>query len=71
MSCYLRHLKEVFEQAGIALVTTEDRKRADRMVHELVGAGDKECPRAWALVKARLAEDREGFIDELRKRWNR
>ena len=68
MSCYLRHMKEVFALAGIDL-TTADRKRADRIIHEITGTAHKDCPRAWAAVKERMAEDREGFVTELARRW--
>jgi hypothetical protein len=68
MSCYLRHLREVFSQAGIE-ITPENRKRADRIIHDMMGVEYKDCPHAWKLVKARLEQDHEGFIGELARRW--
>jgi hypothetical protein len=64
----MRHLKEVFSEAGIE-VGPENRKEADRIIHELMGVGYKGCPHTWAAVKARLAEDRDGLIVDLRARW--
>ncbi|MGE5379316.1 MAG: hypothetical protein ACM3L5_00410 [Candidatus Saccharibacteria bacterium] len=69
MSCYLRHLKDIFALANIE-ITADNRRRADQVIHSMVGVEQKDCPRAWAKVKERLAEDREGFITELSRRWN-
>ena len=35
MSCYFRHMKDVFEEAGVA-VTNENKKVIDRIIHSLV-----------------------------------
>jgi hypothetical protein len=59
---------EVFAQAGIE-VRPEDRKRADRVIHEMTGTDHRDCPHAWSSVKERLARDREGFLTDLRHRW--
>ncbi len=66
MTCYFRHLRDLFEKAGIA-VTKENKREIDRVIHEIVDVEYKNCPAAWREVKKRLAEDREAFITELKK----
>jgi hypothetical protein len=66
MTCYFRHLQEVFKKAGIT-VTPENRREVDRAIHNLVGIKYKNCPAAWREVKRRLSEDEEGFTSGLRK----
>ncbi len=65
MTCYFRHIKHLFEDAGI-VVTTENKKDIDRAIHQIVGIEYKDCPSTWKAVKARLAEDEEVFMLELR-----
>lgn len=68
MSCYFRHLKPVFEEAGIT-VTPDNRKRIDQVMHQLVHIDYKECPSAWKALKQQvLADDqkRQEFLRKLR-----
>ncbi len=65
MTCYFRHLKEVFEKAGVE-VTSQNRREVDRIIHGIVGVDYKNCPAAWREVKQRLAVDEEGFIAKLK-----
>lgn len=65
MTCYFRYMKDVFAEAGVE-VTKENRKEIDRKIHELLGVEYKDCSTTWKHVKARLAEDREEFVNELR-----
>ncbi|MFW9918806.1 MAG: hypothetical protein ACFFED_04355 [Candidatus Thorarchaeota archaeon] len=66
MTCYFRHLKELFEKAGV-VVTKENKSEIDRIIHEMVGFAYKDCSSTWRAVKARLAEDEESFIQDLKK----
>jgi len=43
MSCYLRHLKGLLDEAGIE-VTPGNREQIDQIVHQLVGVTYKGCP---------------------------
>jgi hypothetical protein len=45
MSCYFRHLKELFAGTGI-IVTPENKKRIDAVIHEIVRVKYKNCPDA-------------------------
>ena len=65
MTCYFRHIKHLFEDAGI-VVTTENKKDIDRAIHQIVGVEYKDCPSTWKAIKVRLAEDEEVFVLELK-----
>jgi hypothetical protein len=69
MSCYFRHLKEVFEEAGLK-VTPANRKEVDRVIHAAVGLTHKHCPSAWKKVKQEFLTDekrRRILVRELKK----
>ena len=66
MTCYFRHLKEVFKKAGID-VTHENRKELDRIVHTIVSIEYKDCPSVWREVKKKIVEDEEAFIIKLKE----
>ncbi len=69
MSCYFRHMKEVFERAGIE-VTKDNKKEIDLMIHELVDVEYKNCSPAWRAVKEHVKEDekaRDRFVKDLKK----
>ena len=70
MTCYFRHLQEVFQKAGIE-VTKENKREIDRVIHRIVGVEYKNCPAAWREVKKRLAEDKEAFVKVLKDAWNK
>lgn len=69
MTCYFRHLAQVFEKAGIE-VTPKNRQEIDRIIHDMVGVTYKNCPAAWRQVKDRLALDEAGFVSKLKEEWN-
>ncbi len=64
MTCYFRHLKDVFDKAGIE-VTKENKRDLDRAIHAHMGVEYKDCPSTWKAVKASLAEDEEAFLGML------
>ncbi len=66
MTCYFRHkqMKDIFEKAGV-VITKENRKDVDRVIHSIVGVEYKSCSDTWRAVKAKLVEDEEAFIQEL------
>jgi hypothetical protein len=69
LTCYFRHLKEVFAKAGIE-VTKENRRGSDRIVRSNVGMEYEDCPAIWREVKKRIAEDEVGFVLALKDAWN-
>jgi len=68
MTCYFRHLEEVFKKAGIE-VTSQNRPEIDRIIHDIVGVDYKNCPAAWKQVKNRLAQNEAGFVTMLKEAW--
>jgi len=66
LTCYFRHLKEVFDKAGIE-VTKENKRDLDRAIHAHMGVEYKDCSSTWRAVKASLAEDEEAFLGVLRE----
>jgi len=66
MTCYFRHLREIFEKAGIK-VTNENKREIDRIIHGIVGVEYKSCPAAWREVKKRIAEDKQAFVSSLKE----
>ena len=70
MTCYFRHLGEVFKKAGIE-VTSENRQKIDQVIHDLVNGKYKNCPAAWKEVKKHLAEDESGFALKLKESWKK
>jgi hypothetical protein len=62
VTCYFRHLQEVFAKAGIE-VTKENRKELDMIIHKIMHAERKNCPATWKEVKRKLAEKQGLFQD--------
>lgn len=67
MSCYFRHLKGIFDEAGIE-VTAGNKKQLDQAIHRLVDTDYKDCPAAWRRLKQQVADEekRREFIGKLR-----
>jgi len=71
MSCYLRHLRELFEESGVS-VTKENKREVDAFLHEQVGVEYKHCPDAWRGLKKIVQEkgsERAELVKVLRKRF--
>ena len=68
MSCYFRHLRDIFAEAGIE-VTSDNKKQIDRAIHQIVGTNYKDCPGTWRRLKPQILKDekkRQDFIANLR-----
>ena len=70
MTCYFRHIQQIFKKAGIE-VTNQNKREIDRVIHGIIGVEYKSCPAAWRGVKKRIAEDEEGFVSELKEAWSK
>ena len=70
MTCYFRHLKEIFKKAGIE-VTGENKREIDRVIRNIVGVKYVDCPATWRKVKKRIAEDEAEFVLMLKEAWNK
>ena len=53
MSCYFRHMKDIFEDLGIE-ITPENKKDIDRAVHKTVKTAYKNCTDAWKKIKEEI-----------------
>jgi hypothetical protein len=67
MSCYFRHLKPIFDEAGIQ-ITPENKKQIDQMIHKLVDVNYKDCPATWKQIKLGTADPqkKQEFIQKLK-----
>ena len=70
VTCYFRHLRGVFERAGIR-VTEANKQEVDRVIHEIVGVQYKDCPSTWRELKKRVAQDEGLFVLELREKLSK
>lgn len=70
MTCYFRHLDQIFKKAGIE-VTSQNRQEIDKIIHDIVGVDYKNCPAAWRQVKTLVLEDEAGFVSTLKEKWNK
>jgi molecular chaperone GrpE (heat shock protein) len=68
LTCYFRHLKDVFAKAGIE-VTKENKRDLDKIIHKIMRVEYKNCPDTWKEVKKKLAEDEAGFVSKLKAEW--
>ncbi len=67
MSCYLRQIKDILDEAGIA-ITPANRKQIDQAVHQAAGVAYKNCPVTWKKIKDDIKGDedkRQAFIEQL------
>ncbi len=51
-------MKNILDEAGV-VVTKENKKEIDRIIHNLVNVEYKNCPTTWMTVKERIKGDEE------------
>lgn len=69
MSCYLRHMKDVLEEADLHPQDRKERKEVDLAIRQVVGKSDKDrCNVVWKEVKLWLAdpEQKALLVDKLK-----
>ena len=66
MTCYFRHIRDIFEKAGIK-VTKENKKQIDRLIHDMMEVEYKNCSATWKELKKRIAEDENTVVSQLKK----
>ena len=64
MTCYFRHMKEIFTEIGVE-VTPENKRDIDKELHKFLGVEYKNCSTTWKEIKKRMAEDESGFMKSL------
>ncbi|MCX6650670.1 MAG: hypothetical protein NT131_03310 [Methanomassiliicoccales archaeon] len=65
MTCYFRHLEQVFLKAGL-VIDVDNRKRVDIIIHEMAGVNYKDCTKVTKALKVML-KDEEAFVQHLRE----
>lgn len=72
MSCYLRHLSDLFVEAGLEY-SKANRKSVDRSTRAELGMESEGCPLVWKTVKAMLHDPagRSRLEDLIREVSNR
>jgi len=70
MTCYFRHLKEIFKKAGIE-VTSKNKREIDGVIRDIVNVKHEDCPATWREVKKRITEDEAEFVSILKDAWNK
>jgi hypothetical protein len=69
MSCYFRHIKGLFQEAGLT-ISPENKKDVDLAIHKMVGVEYKDCSTTWRRLKEKfLANDkgRKRLVQELKR----
>ena len=69
MSCYFRHIKDILDEAGIA-VTSDNRKKVDQAIRQIIDMPYQDCPTTWKGLKQQVMGDgagREEFIRKLKQ----
>ena len=69
MSCYVRHLTDVFE--ALSMENNKDnRKTMDKAIRGILKT-DKPCPEVWKQLKTILADGKkkEDLVGKLRKQF--
>ncbi len=66
MSCYFRHIKDILDEAGIK-VTSSNKKQIDQAIHQIVGVGYKDCPATWKKLKQQIIGDEQKRRDLTKK----
>jgi hypothetical protein len=70
MSCYLRHMKDILEEADLHPQDREDRKEVDLAIRKVIGKDQKDkCNLVWKEVKIWLQDEekKEKLVGELSK----
>ena len=69
MSCYFRHIKDILDEAGIK-VTSSNKKQIDQAIHQIVGVAYKDCPATWEKLKQQIIGDEQKRRDLTKKLQN-
>jgi hypothetical protein len=56
MSCYLHHMKDILDEAGIT-VSPANKKQIDQAFHKIAGEDYKDCPATWKSIKQTYLSD--------------
>ena len=68
MSCYTRHLEELFNDIGFPF-TKENKKVGDALIRKVLRMSKADCPDVWRKLKTVLADKdkKKSLIEKLKK----
>jgi hypothetical protein len=68
MSCYTKHLEELFLEIGFPF-TKENKKVGDALIRKVLKMSKADCPDVWKKLKTVLADKdkKKSLIKELKK----
>jgi hypothetical protein len=71
MSCYTRHLSDIFEELSIE-EDKDNRKRMDKSIRRILKT-DKPCPEVWKKLKTILADEKKkkDLVGKLKKEFSK
>lgn len=69
MTFYFRHLKDILNEAGIE-VTTSNKKQIDRIIHEIAEVTYKNCSATWKRLKQEIVANEQKQQDFIGKVQN-
>lgn len=69
MTFYFRHLKDILNEAGIE-VTTSNKKQIDRIIHEIAEVTYKNCSATWKRLKQKIVANEQKQQDFIGKVQN-
>lgn len=55
MSCYIRHLTDLFAQEGLEY-NKPNRQKVDKKIRDMLDMSSEHCPEVWKKVKPMLAD---------------
>ena len=58
MPCYFRHMKDILDEAGIT-VSSSNKKQIAQIFHQMVGINYRDCPATWKALKQTYLSDQE------------
>jgi hypothetical protein len=69
LTCYFRHLKEIFQRAGIE-VTRENKQEVDKLIQQVVKTEHKNCPETWKEEKTIITPFKEdGTLQQMAQQF--
>lgn len=74
MSCYIRHMKDVIQKAGLDPQDKDERKKVDLTIRRVIGEKeDQQCNLVWREVKNWLNDEEKynQLVRGLKKEYGR
>jgi hypothetical protein len=66
MSCYFRHMKDIFDEAEIT-PGPNNKKQIDQAIHQIMGTSYKDCSATWKALKQTYLADEKTRLELIHK----